>query len=82
MIKHILNRLLQIQFVRRILGGVGGATLALVLYGAYGMASDAVHAYILAPSSVEKTEASITKTQQKELFEHIGALAREKKEQL
>lgn len=58
---HIIHRLLRVQFVRQLLGGIGGALIALVLYTAYSGLSDVLRAQVsMSPSHEPQADVVAT----------------------
>jgi hypothetical protein len=70
MLKHILKS----QFLRQIMGALGGTLIALITYGAYHLASDAMHAMLDEPSQEQAADPAQMQRDQKVV--EIGANAR------
>jgi glycerol uptake facilitator-like aquaporin len=72
-----IQTLLQRQIVRQLLGGIAGAFIALMLYGAYDAASNGLRAMISSPS-----DHLITDEMRVENIARVAARAREVLEEL
>lgn len=76
MLKHTLQRFMQIQFVRQITGAGVGALAALAVYTVYTEAHDAVRAYLVPPGADRAAYTGEVRVADKSVQENDEQIAR------